>query len=301
MHLDAARPKPRFARFAGVVTLLAAVLLVFALQAPAADAAKNKRVIAISPFAAQTMIQLGYKPYRVGMTLGQTNFQKRLFRNIPKMTLSHPNGPNLELVAKMRPALVLSSTRWSQGNKAMRRLGIRVVVADPLSPQAVKSKVSLIGRLLGRKKQARKLNKKITRQLNKAVSGIKGVRPKTLVVLGIGTTAMAFMKNSWGGRLVTMAGGNLVTGGASAKGGFARISDEVVLHEDPERIIVVPHGNQTDLARVAEWVRNNEVWKSTKAGQTGNIKVSGDNTLLQAGTDLGATVRYIRTNFLKNW
>jgi len=301
MHLDAARPKPRLARLSGVVTLLAAVLLAFALQAPSADAAKQKRVIAISPFAAQTMVQLGYRPYRVGMTLGATKHQKRLLKGIPAMTLSHPNGPNLELVAKMRPKIVFSSNQWSRGNKAMRQLGIRVVVADPLTPASVKKKVTQIGRILGRKKQARKLNKKITRQLNSATRGISGIRPRTLVVLGIGTTAMAFLENSWGGRLIRMAGGKLVTGNASAGGGFARISDEVVLQEDPERIVVVPHGTNDDLSRVAKWVTGNEVYKSTSAGQSGNIGISGDNTLLQAGTDLGATIRYIRTNFLKNW
>ncbi|HMT06193.1 MAG: ABC transporter substrate-binding protein [Solirubrobacterales bacterium] len=301
MNDAATSPRPRISRIPRIVTVLLAAFMLLALASPQADAARNKRIVAISPFAAQTMIQLGVKPIRVGNTLGTTPRQKKLFRGIPSMQLSHPNGPNLEQLASLRPDIVFTSKQWEKGTGAMRSLGIRVINADPLSPNAVKPTVTAIGRILGRQKQARKLNARISAQLRSATRGVSGSKEKVLVVLGIGNTAMAFLQNSWGGRLVQMAGGRLVTGGASASGGFARLSDETVISEQPERIIVVPHGSIEDLGQVTDFILNNEAWKVTPAGEKKQIYPSIDNTLLQAGTDLGATVRMIRSKFLKNW
>lgn len=302
MTTAAAPPSPRISRISGVLMVLAAVVAGFALAAPQADAAKKKqRIVAVSPFAAQTMVQLGVKPIRVGETLGATSRQRKLLRGIPMLKLSHPNGPNLEQMAKLAPDIVFSSSRWVAGHAALKRLGIRVVVADPTSPNAVYANVKKIARVIGRQKQAARLNKRIKRQLTASTRKIAGKREKVLVVLGIGTTAMAFLNNSWGGKIVQMAGGRLVTGGATSKGGFARISDEVVVAENPDRIIVVPHGTSQDLGRVAEYVKNNQAWQTTNAAKTGNIKVSVDNTLLQAGTDLGQTVKWVRVHSLKNW
>jgi iron complex transport system substrate-binding protein len=280
--------------------LLLALVAALALVAPQAEAAKKQRIVAISPFAAQTMLQLGVKPIRVGQTLGSTARQRQMFRGIGQLTLTHPNGPNLEVMAKLKPKLVFSSSQWKAGFSALRQLGIKVVVADPTRPSGVYKNVLKIGRKIGRVKRARKLNSRIRKQVRSATKGISGTRDKVLVVLGIGRTAMAFLGNSWGGELVTKAGGRLVTGGAKNSGGFARISDEVVVAENPERIIVVPHGTSEDLDQVKDYILSNEAWKSTTAGKNRDIFVSADNRLLQAGTDVGPTIRSIRSQYLEN-
>ncbi|MCB0861044.1 MAG: ABC transporter substrate-binding protein [Solirubrobacterales bacterium] len=282
------------------MTVLAAVLMAFAMAAPHAEAAKQKRVVAISPFAAQTMIQLGVKPIRVGQTIGATPRQNRMFRGIKKLKLSHPNGPNLEVMAKLNPDIVFTSSRWSKGSSAMRRLGIRVINADPTRVTQVPANVSKIGRILGRSKQARRLNLSIRKGIARATRTTTK-HPKVLVVLGIGNTAMAFLKNSWGGQLVQKAGGSLVTGGATNSGGFARLSDEVVVAQNPDIIIVVPHGNSNDLSQVADYILNNEAWKTTNAVKNKKVYVSVNNELLQAGTDVGPTIGMIRSKWLKNW
>lgn len=300
MSTAAARPQSRPNRVPGLAMLLLALVAALAVAAPQAEAAKKQRIVAVSPFAAQTMLQLGVKPIRVGQTLGATARQRQMFRGIGQLTLSHPNGPNLEVMAKLKPKLVFSSNQWKAGFSALRQLGIKVVVADPTSPNGVYKNVLKIGRYIGRTKQARKLNKRIRKQVRSATRKISGTRDKVLVVLGIGRTAMAFLKNSWGGQLIKMAGGQLVTGGATNSGGFARISDEVVVAENPDRIIVVPHGTSQDIGEVKGYILNNDAWKTTTAWEKDAIDVSVDNRLLQAGTDVGATIRYIRSEYLGN-
>ncbi|MCB0863043.1 MAG: ABC transporter substrate-binding protein [Solirubrobacterales bacterium] len=300
MTTVAARTQPRFNRIHGLVMLLAAVLLGLALAAPHAEAAGKQRVVAISPFAASAMIKMGVKPIAIGQTIGGSRRLDPRLRNVKTLKLSHPNGPNLEVMAKIKPDLVFSSTRWSKGTSAMKRLGIRVVYADPTGLGQVYPTIRKIGRKIGRSAQAGRLIASMKKRVNRATKPTTK-HPKILVVLGIGTTAMAFLKNSWGGQLVRAAGGNLVTGGATNSGGFARLSDEVVVAQNPDIIVVVPHGNSDDIGQVADYIENNEAWQTTNAVKNGKVFVSVDNELLQAGTDVGQIIGKIRSKWLKNW
>ncbi len=91
-------------------------------------------------------------------------------------------------------------------------------------------------------------------RLRKRIAGArKGIskRPKVLVLLGVGRTPYTFLSNSWGGDVITQAGGRLLTAGLRDGGGFARISDEVVLAAQPDVIIGVPHASKQDIPAIA--------------------------------------------------
>ncbi len=300
MTTAAARLMPLTRRISWVVMLLAAVLAGFALLAPQAEAAKKQRVVAISPFAAATMVKLGVKPIAVGQTLGGDRRKPAALNGVPVLKLSHPNGPNLEQLAKIRPTLVFTSNRWQKGTSAMKQLGIRVVYADPTSVGGVYKQVTRMGKILGRTKQANRLKKQMRSQIRSATSNYKS-RPKVLLILGVGRTPYTFLGTSWGGDIIKRAGGQLVTGGAKGDGGFARISDEVVVAQNPDVIIAVPHGSVTDMSQVTDYILNNEAWKTTNAYKTKRVKVSVNNELLQAGTDIGPVIKQVRRQFLRNW
>ena len=121
-----------------------------------------------------------------------------------------------------------------------------------------------------------------------------------LVILGIGRVPYAFLANSWGGDIVSRAGGRLLTDGLRAGDGFARISNETVVKRNPDIIIAVPHGSPKDMPRLAAYLRSNPAWRSTKAARKGRIYVSTGNSLLQPWTDVGRTIRDIRTKYLHN-
>ncbi len=81
-----------------------------------------------------------------------------------------------------------------------------------------------------------------------------------LLVIGVGRTPYAALANSWGGDLVTQAGGRLLTAGLKASSGFARISNETVVDRDPDVIIAIPHGSPADLAKIGDYLRTNPAW-----------------------------------------
>ncbi len=133
------------------VALLAAVGL--CALAPAAEAAP-KRIVALNPFSANTVADLGVRPVAIGQIPSGDVFWSPRLRGVRRLPLSHPSGPNLEQLATLNPGLVLSSPAWSRGHRAMRRLGINVAETEPRSVHATGAMIKKIGGLIGKKAAA---------------------------------------------------------------------------------------------------------------------------------------------------
>jgi iron complex transport system substrate-binding protein len=285
---------------AKLAPLFVAAFLLTCLALPAAgQAAPPKRIVALTPFAANTLARLGVTPVGVGETLGGAERFSPKLKGVPRLPLSHPNGPNLEQLASLDPDLVFSSQTWAKGNQAMGSLGIDVVLHDPHSVDGALADTFKIGTIVGRKHYARDLLQQMRKQIDAASKGIRK-HPKVMLILGVGRTPFTFLPNSWGGDIVSRAGGELLTGGVKSSSGLERISDEVVVAENPDIIIAVPHANADDIPSLTEYLRTNPAWSSTNAARNGRIYISVDNSLLQAGTDIARTIRKVRGAYLQN-
>jgi iron complex transport system substrate-binding protein len=288
-------------RLSALTAGLAILALLVALLGPAGAGAqkRQRRIVALTPFAANTLAKLGVTPIAVGQTLGGRERLSPRVSHVPILKLSHPMGPNLEQLTALRPSLVLSSNTWAKGNQAMEALGIRVETRDPRSISGALADTYKIGEAVGRKHAARELLKRMRTRIAAAESGIRK-HPKVMVILGVGHAPFTFLPNSWGGSLIRAAGGELATGGATSRSGFQRISDEVVVAENPDVIIAVPHADPQDIPALVKYLKNDPAWSSTKAAKTGHLYVSVNNSLLQAGTDIARTITSIREAYLHN-
>jgi iron complex transport system substrate-binding protein len=284
-------------RLAALAALLVLVAVPAAQAAPK-DAA-GQRIVALTPFGANTLAELGVTPVGVGQTLGGRERYSPKLKGVEVLPLSHPNGPNLEQLASLDPDLVLSSRTWAKGNQAIESLGIDVTVREPVSIAGSLADTYKIGQLVGRAHRARGIVKQRRTQIEAAERGVSS-HPKVMLLLGVGRTPFTFLPNSWGGDILEAAGAELLTGGVTSSSGFERISDEVVIAENPEVIIAVPHANADDIPSLTQYLRSNPAWSSTSAAQSGRVYVSVDNALLQAGTDVAATIRKVRKQFLQN-
>jgi iron complex transport system substrate-binding protein len=281
-----------------LLPLLAVLIAAFA-AAPADAAQAPKRVVALTPFAANTMANLGVRPVAVGQTLGGDRRLAPVLNTTRKLKLSHPNGPNLEQLVKLRPKLVFTSSQWRKGSQAMRDLGMRVIEAEPTTVGQVYKQTMRIASIMRRPAEGKRLVNQMRRSAARSTAGITR-RPKVMLILGVGRTPFTFLANSWGGQIMRSAGGRLVTGGATGSGGFARISDEVVVAQNPDVIVAVPHANTEDIPALRDFIKSNPAWETTNAAQRNRVYVSTDNSLLQAGTDIGPTIRKVRRLYLRN-
>lgn len=281
------------------LTLPAVLLAALAVAVPATAQAPPKRIAALSPFTANTLAELGVRPVAIGQTLGGHDRIDARLRGVPTLALSHPNGPNLEQLAVRNPQLVLSAPIWRKGEAGMKRLGIKVAYSDPRSAPELIAQTKRIGALVGRSPAAARLAARQVAAINAASAGVRR-RPTVLLIMGIGRTSYAMLSNSWGGDIVRRAGGRLLTGGLTASGGYARISDEAVVQRNPDVIIAVPHGAVSDIPKIARYLSNKAGWRTTKAARRNKVFVATGNSLLQAYTDPGRIIRDVRTKFLNN-
>jgi iron complex transport system substrate-binding protein len=276
--------------------LLAALAAALLLAAPAAAA---DRFVALSPFTANTLADVGVRPVGIANTLGGSDRWSPKLKGVKRLELSHPNGPNLEQLASLNPSVVLSSPTWNRGHAAMKQLGMDVELVDPYRVDDVPKATQRIAAMAGQAKLGAKLARKQARDIKRARKGIKQ-RPSVLLVLGVGRSPYAFLPNSWGGDVVAKAGGRLLTGDLKNSGGFAQVSNEFVVQQDPDVIIAVPHGLSTDIPSIGEYLQNNPAWATTKAARNKRIYVATGNSLLQAYTDTGRTIRDVRRMYLQN-
>jgi iron complex transport system substrate-binding protein len=281
-------------------TLTASLLALLLAAVPAAAQAKTyKRVAALTPFTANTLAELGVRPVAIGQTLGGQDRLDARLRGVPTLALSHPAGPNLEQLAVRNPQLVLSAPIWKKGEAGMRRLGMKVAYSDPRSVHDLVADTKAIGALVGKSSAAARLAARQTAAIHAASAGIRK-RPTVLLIMGVGRTSYAMLANSWGGDIVRRAGGRLLTGGLTASGGYARISDEAVVQRNPDVIIAVPHGSPSSIPKLAKYLANKAGWKNTKAARHKRVYVATGNSLLQAYTDPGRIIRDVRSKFLGN-
>lgn len=257
-------------------------------------AAAAERFVAPAP-TANTLADVGVKPVGIANTLGGSDrFSAKPVAS--SASSLHPNGPNLEQLASLNPSVVLSSPTWNRGHAAMKQLGMDVEQLDPYRVADVPKATRKIAALAYKAAQGKALARKQARDIRRARKGIKS-RPS--VLLGVGRSPYAFLPNSWGGdrrREGCMAG--LLTGGLKDGGGFAQISNEFVVAQNPDIIIAVPHGLSTDIPSASTCRTRPYGRRRSRPEQ--RIYVATGNSLLQAYTDAGRTIRDVRTKFLKN-
>jgi len=281
-----------------LVPLIAAACATLAVTAGPAAAAP-KRIVALTPFSANTLMSLGVTPKAVGQIVGEDKLYSSRLRKVKTLTLTHPNGPNLEQLAVVNPDLVLSSPTWLKGHQVMKQLNIKVAVTEPRSVADVPAKVRAIGALVGKQARAAKKANEQTAAIAAAKKRANGkTKPKVLLLLGVGRTPYAFLPNSWGGDLVTQAGGELITKRLKGTQGFARISNEYVVDARPDVIIAVPHGNATDIGEITSYLRTNPAWQDTPAVQNKRLFVATDDRLLQPWDKVAQSIRRVQDDYL---
>jgi len=282
-----------------LIPILAAVAASLVLAGPASAA--SQRIVTLSPFTANALAALRVKPKAVGVMPGTSDFYSTYLNGIRRLPLSHPSGPNMEQLAVLNPSLVLSSPEWRKGETTMRQLGIKVVDSDPQTVAAVPGQMRRIGALVGKAAAANRLAAQTIDRVRLARSRAKR-HPTVLLILGVGRTPYAFLRNSWGGDVVRQAGGTLITKGLTGSGGFARISNEYVVQQKPDVIIAVPHSATTaaDRRSIAAFLKSNPAWQDTPAARNGRLYVTTDNQLLQAWPSAAQTIANVQTKYLKN-
>ncbi len=141
------------------------------LLAGASSSASTERIVVLSPAAADVLHALGADKLVVGKTRNVKLFPKAVFVG------SHIR-PNVEIVASLRPTLIVASSERFFSKELAERFGAKFYLYDPYTLEGILRHIESLGKLLKREKEARLLVERLKRKL-KHIRPLR-VRPRVV-------------------------------------------------------------------------------------------------------------------------
>jgi iron complex transport system substrate-binding protein len=202
------------------------------------------RIVSTSPSITETLFALGLGDRVVGVST---------YCRYPEIAKTLPRvgtflKPDAELIAKLRPDLVVVHPGPHDVIRQLASLGIRSVTVDRGTLPGVYSSIRVIGAAAGVADRADRLVAELQRHLDQVRAAVAGrARKRVLVIVGrrAGTLTdlVAVGRDSYLSDLVEIAGGTNVLGGSGLPE-YPRISMETVIRLAPD--VIVDAGDMGD-------------------------------------------------------
>jgi iron complex transport system substrate-binding protein len=208
------------------------------------DAATPARIVSTSPSITETLFALGQGDRVVGVSTYCR--YPEIVETLPKVgTFLRPDA---EVIARLRPDLVIVHAGPHDVVRQLASLGIRSVTVDRGTLPSVYSSIRSIGAAVGVAGRAEKLVAELQRHLDQVRTAVAGrTRTKVLVIVGRRpgtlTDLVAVGHGSYLSDLVEIAGGTNVLDGAGLPD-YPRISMETVIRLAPD--VIVDAGDMGD-------------------------------------------------------
>jgi len=278
------------------VAALAAVVTVLAVGCggSAAGPGEGGRVVALDPFAAETLVALGVTPAAVP----RLSPAPPALAGVPTIAVSHSAGPDIERLAALDPDLVISSPTFAAFNPQIEQLGIDVRSFEVRSLAELSAATVRLGAAVGRETQARRLAERYRRQAARAARGLPDRGPEVLLLFGTVEGTLAFLPDTYAADLVRTLGGRVISEGlreSSRFAGFATLTMEEVVRRDPGVIVAVTHGADGQSRSVAARLAANPAWRDLRAVRDGRVQVADAELFLTSpGPRVGEALRELR-------
>jgi iron complex transport system substrate-binding protein len=229
------------------------------------------RIVSLTPSATEVVAALGATAALVGVDE---------FSKYPPEVTKLPKvgsflAPNLEVIVKLAPTLVIVDDIHGQVGGALRDHGLVTVECAMHALPDVKQALRTVGAKLGRDKQADAAIEEIERALDDEAAKRPARHPRVLVIIdraagGLGNLVAAG-PGSWVDELLAVVGGDNVLAASGVR--YPKISLEEVLQGDPEVII--------DLSFDENAARKVAAWKEVEvpAVRNGRVRALNDDYL----------------------
>jgi iron complex transport system substrate-binding protein len=225
-------------------------------------AANPARIVSTSPSITETLFALGLGDRVVGVSS---------FCRFPPDVVKLPKvgtflEPDAELIARLRPDLVVVHERSTGIDRRLTSLRIPFVVVDRGTLASVFSSIRQVATAAGVPARGDSLIADIERRLQRVRRGADGApRPRVLFIIGRNpwalTDLVAVGPGSYINDLIDIAGGENVLA-IKGQPEYPRISMESVLRLDPEVIVDTVEMGETQAERRLRQPINERLWSA---------------------------------------
>lgn len=211
----------------------------------------SKRIVSLAPSATSILCALGMKKSLVGVT--------RWCRDVAPVnglpTLGDCWRCDPAQVAALKPDLVIGSVPYkAEVVDALLRRGLTLLAMNPRTLKDIFSDITLVGRLVGREKQAQALRRQLEKEIKRVAARARRARRRPRVYCESWPKPL-LVSPPWVEEMVGLAGGRFVP-----TGGGRRVEAQEVLAAKPEIVVLARAacGMRVDGEKVLRrpgWVR----------------------------------------------
>jgi iron complex transport system substrate-binding protein len=226
------------------------------------------RIVSLAPSATSILCALGARKHLVGVT--------RWCRDVAPVDALPTFGDcwrcDTNAVAALKPGLVIGSVPYrSEVVEGLLRRGLTLLAMNPHSLNDIHSDISLLGRLVGREKQAKALNRRLRARIRRVAARARRTRSRPRVYCECWPNPL-MTSPRWVEEMVELAGGRFVPAG-----GGRRVTPREVKAAQPEIIILAwaACGMRVDASKVLR----RPGWRRLPAVSQGQVYVVSDETL----------------------
>lgn len=224
--------------------------------------------MSLAPSATSILCALGAKKHLVGVT--------RWCKDVAPVdglpTLGDCWRCDPAAVAALKPDLVIGSVPYrTEVIEGLLRRGLTFLAMNPRSLSDIHSDINLLGRLVGREKQAKALNQRLRARIRRVAARARRARNRPQVYCECWPKPL-MTSPRWVEEMVTLAGGRFVPAG-----GGRRVSPREVRAARPEIIILAwaACGMRVDARKVL----HRPGWREFPAVAQAQVYVVSDETL----------------------
>ncbi|MCD6450462.1 MAG: ABC transporter substrate-binding protein [Thermotogaceae bacterium] len=196
------------------------------------------RVVSAAPAATRYLIYLNLQEKVVGVTSWDILNVEKIGNMVPL---------NIEKIVSLRPDVVLTFGGFQAGEiPKLEKFGLTVFAINPTTLTDILRDLVLVGTIFSKGEEAKQLadelQKKMLEVAKKAYKVPVDKRLKVLYLMGAPDSGMkefwTAVTGSYMNDLITLAGGRNIAGNLSGPNGWAPVSLEYIVKENPDAIIV---------------------------------------------------------------
>ena len=224
------------------------------------------RIISLSPSITEILFSLGLEERIVGVS----NHSDFPLQALAKPRVGSYINPSVERTISLNPDLILATAAGNPREfvERMESLGLSVYTVFPKDFDGILRSISHIASITEREHWGGRVVREMMKRKQRILQLTRG-RNKPKVFLQIATAPIVTVgKGSFANDLISLAGGQNIAGGETAK--YPRYSIEEVLVKAPDVIIITSMDPKADSQKLAE--RWNQ-WKTIPAVKQGRVFV----------------------------
>lgn len=230
-----------------------------------------QKIVSLSPSNTEILFALGAGERVVGVT-NYCDYPKEA-KEVQQV--GDFEGPNMELIIKAQPDIVLAGYIQEELVKKLEDMDIPVIVTEAESFEAIYHSINLIGKITGTDAKA----EEITMGMKKKIAEIKAKtadkKKPTIFYLVWTDPLMTAGSETFINDVIKVAGGINV---AEKVDGWAKYSAEQLVEDNPEILISALHS--TDKGMTKEDLSKSQIFSKLECVKQGKLYVMSDDNVI---------------------